>query len=125
MMDWKLQALLALAGGVLVLIVGAGYKSYKFNDLPSPAEGGITFVVGTVFTALLAFMGGFDSWSSDLQGLLSSLESTATVSEKEPVSEMAGIVNSVGDSMLSMKSWFGDDSSATTSEDMMVGTMPF
>jgi hypothetical protein len=69
-------------------------------------------------------MGGFDPWSSDLQGLLSSLEST-TVSEKEPVSEMAGIVNSVGDSMLSMKSWFGDDSSATTSEDMMVGTMPF
>jgi hypothetical protein len=102
MMDWKLQALLALAGGVLVLIVGAGYKSYKFNDLPSPAEGGITFVVGTIFTALLAFMGGFDSWSSDLQGLLSSLESTT--SEKEPVSEMAGIVNSVGDSMLSMKS---------------------
>jgi hypothetical protein len=38
---------------------------------------------------------------------------------------MAGIVNSVGDSMLSMKSWFGDDSSATTNEDMMVGTMPF
>jgi hypothetical protein len=124
MMDWKLQALLALAGGVLVLIVGAGYKSYKFNDLPSPTEGGITFVVGTVFTALLAFMGGFDSWSSDLQGLLTSLEST-TVSEKEPVSEMAGIVNSVGDSMLSMKSWFGEESNATTSEDMMVGTMPF
>ena len=123
MMDWKLQALLALAGGVLVLIVGAGYKSYKFNDLPSPAEGGITFVVGTIFTALLAFMGGFDSWSSDLQGLLSSLESTT--SEKEPVSEMAGIVNSVGDSMLSMKSWFGEESNATTTEDMMVGTMPF
>ena len=124
MMDWKLQALLALAGGILVLIVGAGYKSYKFNDLPSPAEGGITFVVGTIFTALLAFMGGFDSWSSDLQELLNSVESTAT-SEKEPISEIAGIVNSVGDSMLSMKSWFGDDSSATTNEDMMVGTMPF
>ena len=123
MMDWKLQALLALAGGVLVLIVGAGYKSYKFNDLPSPAEGGITFVVGTVFTALLAFMGGFDSWSSDLQGLLGSLESTTT--EKEPVSEIAGIVNSVGDSMLSMKSWFGEESNTTTNEDMMVGTMPF
>ena len=127
MMDWKLQALLALAGGVLVLIVGAGYKSYKFNDLPSPTEGGITFVVGTVFTALLAFMGGFDSWSSDLQGLLASLESsgTATVNEKEPVSEIAGIVNSVGDSMLSMKSWFGEESSTTANEDMMVGTMPF
>jgi len=123
MMDWKLQALLALAGGVLVLIVGAGYKSYKFNDLPSPAEGGITFVVGTVFTALLAFMGGFDSWSSDLQGLLGSLESTTN--EKEPVSEIAGIVNSVGDSMLSMKSWFGEESNTTTNEDMMVGTMPF
>jgi hypothetical protein len=124
MMDWKLQALLALAGGVLVLIVGAGYKSYKFNDLPSPTEGGITFIVGTVFTALLAFMGGFDSWSSDLQGLLASLEST-TATEKEPVSEIAGIVNSVGDSMLSMKSWFGEESSATANEDMMVGTMPF
>lgn len=124
MMDWKLQALLALAGGVLVLIVGAGYKSYKFNDLPSPTEGGITFVVGTVFTALLAFMGGFDSWSSDLQGLLTSLEST-TATEKEPVSEIAGIVNSVGDSMLSMKSWFGEESSTTANEDMMVGTMPF
>lgn len=124
MMDWKLQALLALAGGVLVLIVGAGYKSYKFNDLPSPTEGGITFIVGTVFTALLAFMGGFDSWSSDLQGLLTSLEST-TATEKEPVSEIAGIVNSVGDSMLSMKSWFGEESSTTANEDMMVGTMPF
>jgi hypothetical protein len=124
MMDWKLQALLALAGGILVLIVGAGYKSYKFNDLPSPAEGGITFVVGTVFTALLAFMGGFDSWSSDLQGLLNSVESTAT-SEKEPISEIAGIVNSVGDSMLSMKSWFGEESNTSSHEDMMVGTMPF
>lgn len=119
MIDWKLQGLLALAGGVLVLIVGAGYKSYKFNDLPSPAEGGITFVVGAVFTALLAFMGGFDSWSSDLQGLLGALES----SDKD-VPEIAGIVNSVGDSMLSMKSWFGEET-ATNNEDMMVGTMPF
>ena len=119
MIDWKLQGLLALAGGVLVLIVGAGYKSYKFNDLPSPVEGGITFVVGAVFTALLAFMGGFDSWSSDLQGLLGALD----VTDKE-VPEITGIVNSVGDSVLSMKSWFSDETS-TTNEDMMVGTMPF
>ena len=118
MMDWKLQALMALAGGVLVLIVGAGYKSYKFNDLPSPTEGGLTFVVGSLFTGLLAFMGGFDAWSSDLQGLLGSV-ATEGAKEKEP--EIAGIVNSVTDSMKSMKSWFTEEA---TADDMMVGTMP-
>ena len=122
MMDWKLQALLALAGGVLVLIVGAGYKSYKFNDLPSPMEGGITFAVGAVFTAILGFMGGFDAWSSDLQGLLGALDSvTETKAEKE-VPEVANIVNSVSDSMKSMKSWFTEESTGV--DDMMVGTMP-
>jgi hypothetical protein len=118
MMDWKLQALMALAGGVLVLIVGAGYKSYKFNDLPSPTEGGLTFIVGSLFTGLLAFMGGFDSWSSDLQSLLGPV-ATEGAKEKEP--EIAGIVNSVSDSMKSMKSWFTEES---TVDDMMVGTMP-
>jgi len=122
MMDWKLQALLALAGGILVLIVGAGYKSYRFSDLPSPAEGGITFAVGTVFTGLLAFMGGFDSWSSDLQGLLGSLEGAAPKEVASP--EIAGIVNSVSDSMKSMKSWFSEESAAEETEEMMVGTMP-
>jgi len=122
MMDWKLQALLALAGGILVLIVGAGYKSYRFSDLPSPAEGGITFAVGTVFTGLLAFMGGFDSWSSDLQGLLGSLEGAAPKEVASP--EIAGIVNSVSDSMKSMKSWFSEESAAEGTEEMMVGTMP-
>jgi hypothetical protein len=123
MMDWKVQALLALAGGVLVLIVGAGYKSYRFSDLPSPAEGGITFAVGTVFTALLAFMGGFDSWSSDLQELLGSLEG-ATPSKETASPEIAGIVSSVSDSMNSMKSWFSEESAADGTEEMMVGTMP-
>jgi len=118
-MDWKLQALLALAGGIVVLIVGAGYKSYKFNDLPSPTEGGVTFLVGSIFTGLLAFMGGFDAWSSDLQGLLGPV-ATEGAKEKEP--EIAGIVNSVSDSMKSMKSWFTEEVSAT--DDMMVGTMP-
>jgi len=122
MMDWKVQALLALAGGVLVLIVGAGYKSYRFNDLPSPAEGGITFAVGTVFTGLLAFMGGFDSWSSDLQGMLGSLEGGSVKETATP--EIAGIVNSVSDSMKSMKSWFSEESAADGTEEMMVGTMP-
>jgi hypothetical protein len=121
MMDWKLQAFLAVTGGILVLIVGAGYKSYKFNDLPSPAEGGITFAVGTIFTAILAFMGGFDAWSSDLQGLLGAMDSVSEVTkEKEP--EVAGLVNSVTDSMKSMKSWFTEES--TSADDMMVGTMP-
>ena len=118
-MDWKLQALLALAGGIVVLVVGAGYKSYKFNDLPSPTEGGVTFLVGSIFTGLLAFMGGFDAWSSDLQGLLGPV-ATEGAKEKEP--EIAGIVNSVSDSMKSMKSWFTEEVSAT--DDMMVGTMP-
>ena len=118
-MDWKLQALLALAGGIVVLIIGAGYKSYKFNDLPSPTEGGVTFLVGSIFTGLLAFMGGFDAWSSDLQGLLGPV-ATEGAKEKEP--EIAGIVNSVSDSMKSMKSWFTEEVSAT--DDMMVGTMP-
>jgi len=118
MMDWKLQALMALAGGILVLIVGAGYKSYKFNDLPSPTEGGLTFIVGSLFTGLLAFMGGFDAWSSDLQGLMGSV-ATEGAKEKEP--EIAGIVNSVTDSMKSMKSWFAEEA---TTDDMMVGTMP-
>jgi hypothetical protein len=123
MMDWKLQALLALAGGVLVLIVGAGYKSYKFNDLPSPTEGGITFAVGAVFTAILGFMGGFDAWSSDLQGLLGALDSvTETKTEKE-VPEVVNLVGSVSESMKSMKSWFADES-PTSVDDMMVGTMP-
>ena len=122
MMDWKVQALLALAGGVLVLIVGAGYKSYRFSDLPSPAEGGITFAVGTVFTGLLAFMGGFDSWSSDLQGMLGSLEGGSVKETATP--EIAGIVNSVSDSMKSMKSWFSEESAADGTEEMMVGTMP-
>lgn len=122
MMDWKVQALLALAGGVLVLIVGAGYKSYRFSDLPSPAEGGITFAVGTVFTALLAFMGGFDSWSSDLQGLLGSVEGGSAKETASP--EIAGIVSSVSDSMNSMKSWFSEESTAEQTEEMMVGTMP-
>jgi len=122
MMDWKVQALLALAGGVLVLIVGAGYKSYRFSDLPSPAEGGITFAVGTVFTGLLAFMGGFDSWSSDLQGMLGSLEGGSVKETATP--EIAGIVNSVSDSMKSMKSWFSEESAAEETEEMMVGTMP-
>lgn len=122
MMDWKLQAFLAVTGGILVLIVGAGYKSYKFNDLPSPTEGGITFVVGAIFTAILAFMGGFDAWSSDLQGLLGALDSvTETKAEKE-VPEVANIVNSVSDSMKSMKSWFTEESTGV--DDMMVGTMP-
>jgi len=122
MMDWKVQALLALAGGVLVLIVGAGYKSYRFSDLPSPVEGGITFAVGTVFTALLAFMGGFDAWSTDLQGLLGSLEGASAKETAAP--EISGIVNSVSDSMKSMKSWFSEESAAEGTEDMMVGTMP-
>jgi hypothetical protein len=122
MMDWKVQALLALAGGVLVLIVGAGYKSYRFSDLPSPAEGGITFAVGTVFTGLLAFMGGFDSWSSDLQGMLGSLEGGSVKETATP--EIAGIVSSVSDSMKSMKSWFSEESAAEETEEMMVGTMP-
>jgi len=122
MMDWKVQALLALAGGVLVLIVGAGYKSYRFSDLPSPAEGGITFAVGTVFTGLLAFMGGFDSWSSDLQGLLGSVEGGSAKETASP--EIAGIVSSVSDSMNSMKSWFSEESTAEQTEEMMVGTMP-
>lgn len=122
MMDWKVQALLALAGGILVLIVGAGYKSYRFSDLPSPVEGGITFAVGTVFTALLAFMGGFDAWSSDLQGLLGSLEGASAKETAAP--EISGIVNSVSDSMKSMKSWFSEESTAEGTEDMMVGTMP-
>jgi hypothetical protein len=122
MMDWKLQALLALAGGVLVLIVGAGYKSYKFNDLPSPMEGGITFAVGAVFTAILGFMGGFDAWSSDLQGLLGALDSvTETKAEKEPP-EVVNLVGSVSESMKSMSSWFKEESAVT--DDMMVGTMP-
>jgi len=103
----------------VVLIVGAGYKSYKFNDLPSPTEGGVTFLVGSIFTGLLAFMGGFDAWSSDLQGLLGPV-ATEGAKEKEP--EIAGIVNSVSDSMKSMKSWFTEEVSAT--DDMMVGTMP-
>jgi len=103
----------------VVLIVGAGYKSYKFNDLPSPTEGGVTFLVGSIFTGLLAFMGGFDAWSSDLQGLLGPV-ATESAKEKEP--EIAGIVNSVSDSMKSMKSWFTEEVSAT--DDMMVGTMP-
>jgi hypothetical protein len=120
MMDWKLQALMALAGGILVLIVGAGYKSYKFNDLPSPTEGGLTFIVGSIFTGLLAFMGGFDAWSSDLQGLMGSAITTEGAKEKEP--EIAGIVNSVSDSMKSMKSWFTEEASIV--DDMMVGTMP-
>ena len=120
MMDWKLQALMALAGGVLVLIVGAGYKSYKFNDLPSPTEGGLTFIVGSIFTGLLTFMGGFDAWSSDLQGLIGSAVATDSIKEKEP--EIAGIVNSVSDSMKSMKSWFTEEASVV--DDMMVGTMP-
>ena len=124
MMDWKLQALLALAGGILVLIVGAGYKSYRFSDLPSPVEGGITFAVGTVFTALLTFMGGFDSWSSDLQGLLGSVEGAAPSKEAAAAPEIAGIVNSVSDSMKSMKSWFTEESAADGTEEMMVGTMP-
>jgi hypothetical protein len=123
MMDWKVQALLALAGGVLVLIVGAGYKSYRFSDLPSPVEGGITFAVGTVFTALLAFMGGFDAWSSDLQGLLASVDG-ATPSKETAAPEISGIVNSVSDSMKSMKSWFSEESPAESTEEMMVGTMP-
>ena len=122
MMDWKVQALLALAGGILVLIVGAGYKSSRFSDLPSPVEGGITFAVGTVFTALLAFMGGFDAWSSDLQGLLGSLEGASAKETAAP--EISGIVNSVSDSMKSMKSWFSEESTAEGTEDMMVGTMP-
>ena len=122
MMDWKVQALLALAGGILVLIVGAGYKSYRFSDLPSPVEGGITFAVGTVFTALLAFMGGFDAWSSDLQGLLGSLEGASAKETAAP--EISGSVNSVSDSMKSMKSWFSEESTAEGTEDMMVGTMP-
>lgn len=122
MMDWKLQALLALAGGVLVLIVGAGYKSYKFNDLPSPTEGGITFAVGAVFTAILGFMGGFDAWSSDLQGLLGALDSvTETKAEKE-APEVVNLVGSVSESMKSMSSWFKEESAVT--DDMMVGTMP-
>jgi hypothetical protein len=120
MMDWKLQAFLAVTGGILVLIVGAGYKSYKFNDLPSPTEGGITFVVGAIFTAILAFMGGFDSWSSDLQGLLGAMEVVTETKTQEP--EVAGLVNSVADSMKSMKSWFSEESAV--SDDMMVGTMP-
>lgn len=121
-MDWKLQALLALAGGVLVLIVGAGYKSYKFNDLPSPTEGGITFAVGAVFTAILGFMGGFDAWSSDLQGLLGALDSvTETKAEKE-APEVVNLVGSVSESMKSMSSWFKEESAVT--DDMMVGTMP-
>ena len=122
MMDWKVQDLLALAGGILVLIVGAGYKSYRFSDLPSPVEGGITFAVGTVFTALLAFMGGFDAWSSDLQGLLGSLEGASAKETAAP--EISGIVNSVSDSKKSMKSWFTEESTAEGTEDMMVGTMP-
>ena len=122
MMDWKLQALLALAGGVLVLIVGAGYKSYKFNDLPSPMDGGITFAVGAVFTAILGFMGGFDAWSSDLQGLLGALDSvTETKAEKE-APEVVNLVGSVSESMKSMSSWFKEESAVT--DDMMVGTMP-
>ena len=122
MMDWKLQALLALAGGVLVLIVGAGYKSYKFNDLPSPMEGGITFAVGAVFTAILGLMGGFDAWSSDLQGLLGALDSvTETKAEKE-APEVVNLVGSVSESMKSMSSWFKEESAVT--DDMMVGTMP-
>jgi hypothetical protein len=40
--------------------------------------------------------------------------------EKEP--EVAGLVNSVTDSMKSMKSWFTEES--TSADDMMVGTMP-
>ena len=85
-------------------------------------EGGITFAVGAVFTAILGFMGGFDAWSSDLQGLLGALDSvTETKAEKE-APEVVNLVGSVSESMKSMSSWFKEESAVT--DDMMVGTMP-
>jgi hypothetical protein len=67
-------------------------------------------------------MGGFDSWSSDLQGMLGSLEGGSVKETATP--EIAGIVSSVSDSMKSMKSWFSEESAAEETEEMMVGTMP-
>ena len=120
MMDWKLQSGLAAAGGLVVLIVSAGYKSYRFNDLPSGVESGLTFVVGAIVTAVLTFMGGFDSWAKDLTGLFAEadLTKTPTVETKD----LASVAKSVGDSMSSMKSWFQSDSAGD--DDMMVGIMP-
>ena len=118
MMDWKLQSGLAAAGGLIVLIVSAGYKSYRFSDLPSGVESGITFLIGTVLTAILVFMGGFDSWAKDLSSLFEvDLTKTPTVE----TNDLSSVAKSVGDSMSSMKGWFQSDSS---DEEMMVGIMP-
>lgn len=128
MMDWKLQSILSLAGGIIVLIVGAGYKGYSSSDLPSIKESGITFFVGAVFTAILSFMGGFDSWQSELSSLFSSKELITLPSSTIPSSSTAdfsGMVNQVSDSMKSVSSWFQSTASSDDKDEMMVGTMPF
>jgi hypothetical protein len=119
MMDWKLQSGLAAAGGLIVLIVSAGYKSYRFSDLPSGVESGITFLIGSVLTAILAFMGGFDSWAKDLSGFFGEVDLTTTPTVE--TNDLSSVAKSVGDSMSSMKGWFQSDSS---DEEMMVGIMP-
>ena len=119
MMDWKLQSGLAAAGGLIVLIVSAGYKSYRFSDLPSGVESGITFLIGSVLTAILAFMGGFDSWTKDLSGFFGEVDLTKTPTVE--TNDLSSVAKSVGDSMSSMKGWFQSDSS---DEEMMVGIMP-
>lgn len=121
-MDWKLQSTIAIVGGIVVLIVGAGYKSYKLQDLPTPKESGITFFVGTVFTAVLSFMGGFDTWAKDIQDLVGVVSGSATVTTP-PSNEFSGMVEKVGDSMKSVSSWF-QRGSVIDDDDMIVGMMP-
>ena len=122
MMDWKLQSFFAVAGGLLVLIVGAGYKSYRYKDLPTVQESGIVFAVGTVLTAILAFMGGFDAWSKDAEGLFGLAAAVATDADKKD--DIGNMVSQVSDSMKGMTNWF-QSTESSSEEDMLVGPPPF
>lgn len=122
MMDWKLQSFFAVAGGLLVLIVGAGYKSYRYKDLPTVQESGIVFAVGTVLTAILAFMGGFDAWSKDAEGLFGLATAVATDADKKD--DIGNMVSQVSDSMKGMTNWF-QSTESSSEEDMLVGPPPF
>jgi hypothetical protein len=125
MMDWKLQSFFAVAGGLLVLIVGAGYKSYRYKDLPTVQESGIVFAVGTVLTAILAFMGGFDAWSKDAEGLFGlAATATAAATDADKKDDIGNMVSQVSDSMKGMTNWF-QSTESSSEEDMLVGPPPF
>ena len=125
MENWSTQVIITFVGGLIVLIVGAGYKSYKYKDLPNIKESGVTFFVGAVFSAIASLFGLLDNFVVDFESILGN-ESDVKKPHPETLtgSEFSGMVSKVTENMNSVSNWF-KGSDEKKSEEILIGAIQF